>query len=364
MTSRSTVGALTAALIVGLLGVVSPMPAAATVPQGGVVDDGQRPRTAPFGNFEELVPVRSPQPGLEYRGWAWDPDSPAPDSLAVYVDGSGVISASPTTVVPRPDVVLAYPGAGLLRGFDDVLALPPGPHTVCVFVWDVDIGQVPIGCRTATVPSSLPVGHFERLWSSGTTVTLSGWALDPDTPLGQPVDVHVYVDGAWGGATRTGVVRDDVAAVYPGTGNLHGFTKSFTAGPGTHQVCVYAIDPTTRGNTPLGCGSVTTGSTLPMGNFESLTAAGPTVTASGWALDPDVAGPIDVHVYVNGTWGGAVSTTGVRADVGAAYPGTGDLHGFTQSFTAGPGTHQVCVYAIDDPTTGNTPLGCRTITVG
>jgi hypothetical protein len=362
MASRSTARALTAAVMIGLLGVPSAMPAAAT-PEVGAVDAGPRPTTLPFGNFEELVPSPSPHPGLEYRGWAWDPDYPDPTFYSVYVDAAPDPSVWTTTAVPRPDVVLAYPGAGLSRGFDGVLELPPGPHTVCIFAQDIDAGAVPIGCRTATVPSSLPVGNFESLWSAGSNVTLSGWALDLDAPLGQPVDVHVYVNGSWGGATRTDVARADVAAVYVGAGILHGFTKSFTAGPGTHQVCAYAIDPTTRANTALGCRWVTTGSSQPMGNFEALTSVGSTVTLSGWALDPDVVGAIDVHVYVNGAWGGAVSTVGVRADVGAVYPGTGDLHGFTKSFTAGPGTHQVCAYAIDSPTTSNTPLGCRTITV-
>ncbi|WP_170223972.1 S8 family serine peptidase, partial [Cellulomonas cellasea] len=108
---------------------------------------------------------------------------------------------------------------------------------------------------------------------------------------------------------------------------------------------------------------LTSGNQAPVGNFEQLTASGTSVTLSGWAVDPDVAAPIDVHFYVNGAWGGSTSTTRVRTDVAAAYPGTGNQHGFSRSFTAGAGTHQVCAYAIDTESAASTPLGCRSVTV-
>ncbi|MGY4644706.1 fibronectin type III domain-containing protein [Cellulomonas sp. URHB0016] len=316
--------------------------------------------TIPVGNLESLA---STVRGLSFSGWALDPQVSGPVDVDVYLDD--VWASTVRTTTARADVERAYPGTGTLHGYSGSVPAMSGTHEVCLYTsdptYDVD---VPVGCRTVTVappPNRMPLANFESLTSMGSTVTLSGWALDPD--VNGPIDVHFYVNGGWGGAMSTTGVRTDVGRAYPGTGDLHGFSRSFTAGPGTHQICAYAIDTTTRTGTPMGCRTVTVGNKLPLGNFESLTATGSTVTLSGWALDPDVNGPVDVHFYVNGRWGGAMSTTGVRTDVGRAYPGTGDLHGFARSFTAGPGTHEVCTYAIDTATGANTPTGCRTVTV-
>ncbi|MGY4644147.1 fibronectin type III domain-containing protein [Cellulomonas sp. URHB0016] len=314
----------------------------------------------PVGNYESLTAAGST---VTLSGWALDPDTTGPIDVHLYVDG-GWGGALRTTGV-RNDVAAAYPGTGNQHGFSTSFTAGTGTHQVCAYAIDPAIPTVnqPLGCRTVTVTNKLPLGNLEALTAAGSTLTFSGWALDPDTT--GPIDVHLYVDGGWGGALRTTGVRNDVAAAYPGTGNQHGFSTSFTAGTGTHQVCAYAIDPAIPTvNQPLGCRTVTVTNKLPLGNLEALTAAGSTLTFSGWALDPDTTGPIDVHLYVDGGWGGALRTTGVRNDVAAAYPGTGNQHGFSTSFTAGTGTHQVCAYAIDSTTpTMNQPLGCRTVAV-
>ncbi|MGY4644148.1 hypothetical protein [Cellulomonas sp. URHB0016] len=316
--------------------------------------------TVPFGNFESLA---STSRGLELAGWALDPQVPGPIAIDVYLDDALATTVSTTTA--RADVGRAYPGTGDQHGYSATLPATPGPHWVCLRTKDPSYGvDVSLGCRKATVTAPvdrLPFGNVEALTSKGLTVTFSGWALDPDTA--GPIDVHLYVNGAWGGALRTTGVRTDVAAAYPGTGDKHGFSTTFTAGPGTHNVCAYAINTTSSASTSLGCRTVTVANKLPLGNFESLSRVDSKVTLGGWALDPDTAGPIEVHVYVNGRWGGALTTSLVRTDVGRAYPGTGDLHGFTTSFVAGPGTHQVCLYAIDTDTRQNTTVGCRSIAV-
>ena len=70
------------------------------------------------------------------------------------------------------------------------------------------------------------------------------------------------------------------------------------------------------------------------------------ISLGGWAFDRDAAGPIPVHVYVDGTvyW---IAADRSRPDVGRAYPGVGDNHGFAFSKPVAVGTHHVCVYAID-----------------
>jgi hypothetical protein len=69
-----------------------------------------------------------------------------------------------------------------------------------------------------------------------------------------------------------------------------------------------------------------------------------------------------VQISVDGQWV-SITANGSRPDVGAAFPGVGDLHGFSWSGTMGPGPHAVCVYAIDaDLPWRNVPLGCRSVT--
>ena len=68
-------------------------------------------------------------------------------------------------------------------------------------------------------------------------------------------------------------------------------------------------------------------------------------------------------MYVDGV-GVLILGAGVsRADIGAAFPGYGDNHGFAG--TAGglaPGPHTVCAYGINAAGPGgNTTLGCASV---
>lgn len=97
-----------------------------------------------------------------------------------------------------------------------------------------------------------------------------------------------------------------------------------------------------------------------------------TVAVRGWAFDDDAkTSAIDVHVYVGGEAGvpgaegkniGPASAS--RPDVGAAFPGAGDNHGFEASFETGKrGSQPVCVYAINVGGGSNVLLGCKTVTI-
>jgi hypothetical protein len=84
------------------------------------------------------------------------------------------------------------------------------------------------------------------------------------------------------------------------------------------------------------------------------------VAVRGWAVDPDTASSIAVHVYVNDAFGGWAFATLARPDVGAAYPSFGSNHGY--SFVVGPheGSNTICAYGITAVEgTTNSVLGCR-----
>ncbi|HDZ59833.1 MAG TPA: hypothetical protein ENH44_03490, partial [Actinobacteria bacterium] len=166
-------------------------------------------------------------------------------------------------------------------------------------------------------------------------ISLDGWAIDPS--IISPIKVHVYVNGQWGGEFTADASRPDVGAAYPGYGDNHGFSATATANAASNTVCVYGIDVNPEGapggsNALLGCKTVDL-AVDPFGDLNGVsedTNNPGQLTLDGWAIDPNTTGPIQVHVYVNGQWGGAFTADASRPDVGAAFPGYGDNHGFSE----------------------------------
>ncbi len=102
----------------------------------------------------------------------------------------------------------------------------------------------------------------------------------------------------------------------------------------------------------------------PFGSLDAATGGRGSITASGWAIDPDTNDPVAVHTYVNGVLRSVVTADRGRTDVAAVVPGYGDRHGFTTRIDGlGGGTQNVCSFAINVGPfgTGNTVLGCRSL---
>jgi hypothetical protein len=309
----------------------------------------------PFGHFETLA---AGPDQITVSGWALDPDQDQALGVEVLMDGA--LLDDITTNSYRPDVASAFPDEpSNLEGFGQTLAVPPGTHSICLFALNHGLGasNASLGCKTVTV-GGVPFGHFESSTVGPDDVTVSGWAIDPDTA--SSIAVHVYVDGHWTTATTANGNRPDVGTAFPAYGSAHGFSDTIALSAGTHQVCLYAINAGNgTWNPTLGCRSVTVGG-VPFGHFEAVSQTGTTVTLSGWAIDPDTALPISVHVYVDGRWTTAATADADRPDVGASFPPWGDDHGFDVTFTATTGHHQVCVYAINwGSGTWNPRLACR-----
>ncbi|TXJ07785.1 MAG: hypothetical protein E6Q27_00680 [Aeromicrobium sp.] len=217
----------------------------------------------------------------------------------------------------------------------------------------------------------MPVGVLDSVTPSAGKVKVSGWALDLDTA--NPIDVHVYI-GSKGTAFTAKNERSDLAAHYPANGTNHGFYEEISGVSGTQELCAYAIDSAGKGNTLLGCRTVTIPppvvtppsptdqGRMPVGVLDSVTPSAGKVKVSGWALDLDTANPIDVHVYI-GVSGTAVSASSPRPDLADHYPNHGPNHGFVAEIASSPGRQDVCAYAIDSAGKGNTLLSCRTVTV-
>ena len=102
----------------------------------------------------------------------------------------------------------------------------------------------------------------------------------------------------------------------------------------------------------------------PFGALDLVEPRAAQVRVAGWAIDPETAAPIPVHVYIGGRFAGGPVADGQRPDVAQAFRPYGPAHGYDLTLAARPGTHEVCVYAIN---TGdgdvNPQLGCRTVRV-
>lgn len=212
-------------------------------------------------------------------------------------------------------------------------------------------------------PNVLPAGGYDSAIVSGSSALVQGWAADPDSNA--PVEIDVYVNGAFAGWGYASQSRPDVGAAYPQYGSNRGFSISVPVPVGSSSVCAYAIDVNYPGtNRGLGCRSVSrSGGSPPFGNYEAIARVPGGAQVQGWVIDPDTTAPVEVHVYSGGQIVGYGWASGTRSDVGAAYPGYGTSHGFAINTSLGSGTHSVCVYAINVPSGNNPSLGCRSIVV-
>ena len=309
----------------------------------------------PVGSLDLVAAVGGN--AVRVQGWALDPDTTDPIMVHVYVDGQPTGTLANQS---RPDVGAAFPGWGDSHGFLVDIPVAEGPHSVCAWAINQPVGYNPLlGCSNVTVVNSSPIGFVDSVRATQSSVIVSGWALDRD--VSGPIQVHVYID-----AQATGLVADgprpDIAAAFPGQGPGHGFSAEIPTAAGTHRVCIYAINQPVSTNPTLGCTTVTVVNATPVGFLDQVTGSAGSVSLAGWALDADTTAPLQMHVYIDGQFAGAVPADGSRPDVGAAYPGQGALHGFSGAFAVPAGNHIVCAYAINQPAGFNPTIGCRTVT--
>jgi hypothetical protein len=314
---------------------------------------------APRGSFDAVSGAVST---VSVRGWTYDPDVPTEGiDVNVYVDGryTGVLTANQA----RPDVPMVYPGVGPSTGYSGTFAALPGRRTVCVYGVNVGDGYTNplLGCRAVTVqsfPPHVPVGSVDMPSTSILSVTVGGWAIDPDNPTA-PLRVHVYVDGRVVQAITADQYRSDVKAAYPRATPNHGFTFTRTLTGGTHEICFYAINQGAgTANPRIGCHTVTLGGP-PVGVLEQVSTSPSEIQIEGWAIDPDTADPITVNVYVDGQAMGTHPANLDRPELETAKPDYGRLHGFDVTVPVPGGERLVCVYANNVGYGSGAPrLGC------
>jgi N-acetylmuramoyl-L-alanine amidase/FlgD Ig-like domain len=313
--------------------------------------------------------------------------------------GAGLVAPSASVTAPRTVSAngSVRVSAGMLAAGDWQLAVQDGGgNTVRTITgsgssiattWDMttDAGTpVPTGRYTLSLTSTqngvtarpwttaidvgAVFGAVEHVTASIGQVEVTGWAARGTDTL--PASLAVTVSSATAGSGTTTLPRPDVAASYPGYGTDLGYDITVPATAGYHTVCVMG-DNSSLGlpATSLGCVGVTvpglvTGHALPKGHLEIAWPAPGAIRVGGWALDPDTTAPIAVHLYVDGMFWAAITASGDRPDVGAAFPGMGADHGFSTTLTGFlGGTHTLCVYGINAGGGTNPQIGCSKVTL-
>ncbi|CAB4636714.1 MAG: hypothetical protein F2607_05445 [Actinobacteria bacterium] len=304
----------------------------------------------PIGSIDGF----SSKPGsIIVTGWAAVPGDPAA-TANITIDG--VIAAQLPRNVPRGDVASLFPWAGTTAGYWAEVPLVGGTHTVCLTAG----GAAPnaLGCRTVNMPTGSPFGSLDMAVARPGTINVSGWVIDPD--IAGPTDVHVWI-GSSGTAVRSDLWRSDVGAAFPVYGSSHGFNATIPVSGGPQTVCVYGFNQGGGSNSLLGCRQLNVLGGSPIGSLDAVARTPNGVVVAGWALDPDTAASIPVHVYV-GPVGTAITANLWRSDVGALFSGYGNSHGFWAMLPVPTTPVQVCVYAVEAAGTGlNQLLGCRVV---
>lgn len=323
------------------------------------IGGGCRTVTALSGSPVGIVDSVTAAAGIiSTNGWVLDPDTTNSTPVHIYIDANGLAY---TADQDRPDIAAAYPGYGAAHGYSASAKASPGAHTVCVYGINVGPGSNSLrGCKSVFVATGAPYGVLDSVQVTPGKITISGWTFDPDST--ESIPVHIYVDSV-GSAFTADKDRLDVAAVYPGYGTAHGFIETISATAGTHTVCAYGIEIAGPGsNKSLGCKVVTVMSGSPIGVVDSITAAGGKISVVGWALDPDTADSINIRIAVDSVEK-TYSANKSRPDIAAAYPAYGSLHGYSETLEAGPGTHTVCVYAVNTGAGEDILRGCKNVTL-
>ncbi|HET6876370.1 MAG TPA: fibronectin type III domain-containing protein [Jatrophihabitans sp.] len=341
-----------AATVLGLCGLVlTGAPSASAAPSSR--GDG-----SPVG---AVVRTQQVPGGLRVVGWDFDYDAPrTPLRTFARVDakpGGSVIAAD-----ERASVAKQHPRAGSNHGFDFVVPVPEGKHTVCIRAHNLDKGKsARLECVTHTFDYG-PYGHVDTVEAVPGALHVAGWTIDADAPK-HPVTVSVSVDGTSHVVTAD-APRADVAKTHKVAGPDHGFDTTIPVAQGPHQVCVTAFNIGPYGtDNPLGCAKATVNDN-PVGGVDFIQRAGTKLEVRGWTFDPDQpTRKLRVAVRVDGKWTTNLVADRKRRDVAAAHPDAGPDHGFYAKLAVAEGVHHVCLVARNVSYGTDLALSCQDVTV-
>ena len=314
----------------------------------------------PVGWLDSAIPQGN---SVNLSGWSLDPDSAG--SVALHVYASGKFVGELTASNPRADLARLFPVQGISHGFSSSVTVPSGFQTICVYGINVGRGENSlIGCSNVNVVGGSPVGVVDDIVQNPGSFTLNGWAFEPGNSSITPI--HVYVNGL-GIAGATGGLRPDVQRVFSNAPSSSGYSITIPVELGQNRICVYAIDVVGGdGHKLLQCRVVDALAGSPFGALDSVTGTTTTVSAKGWAIDPDVSGSLGVHMYVDGQFAASGETNISRPDVFRIYSKYSEIRGYNLSvnnLSLSPGRHKVCLYGINAGLGDNSLIRCQDLLI-
>ena len=206
-----------------------------------------------------------------------------------------------------------------------------------------------------------PFGQFDSADTGPSKITATGWVIDPDTIA--PILVQMYIDGLANSVGWADQYRQDVGSVYAAAGPNHGYSLTMQTTPGTHRVCLIAINSGPGSSRGISCRVVNVASSDPVGQLETVTTGPGTVSGSGWAIDPNTSSPILVQMYVDGLANSVTWADQSRPDLVAYFPSAGAKHGYSLTMPTTAGSHNVCLIAINSGPGSSRGIGCRVVHV-
>jgi hypothetical protein len=187
-----------------------------------------------------------------------------------------------------------------------------------------------------------PTGTLTTLSRTPAGIIATGSAQDPDAS--GPVRIAIDVDGRFAGELSAN-----------GAGGAFSGTVPPRAG---NQVCVWAINQNQGDDALLGCRRLEV-RLDPLGHLDEVMTTAGGLRVRGWVIDPDTTAPAQVRLLVDGRQRQEVTASADRPDVGAAYPGYGNAHGFDLTLPGSKRHTSVCAFGVNvGPGTVNTRLGC------
>jgi hypothetical protein len=315
------------------------------------------PTTAAIGTPEATFVASARFGAVTLKGWAVDTDSVT--SPVVVSAQIGSVWRSFTANTSGADLSNQYPGAGGNHYFDVSFTSPPGATTVCLYLPNTaGAGSMGFGgCQTVTVLAPpAPSGEITAARANFGSIDVTGWAVRPDDLSGL-VNVAANVGSRW--FQLTSGQRNDLAPLRAaGAGPNQGFTGNIPVSPGMHDVCIWA-SKSGGGAVMLNCRSVNVAEPqVTVGQIESVSVSGNTATITGWAVWPDSLSK-EVHLALNvGASWYSLDANLSNANVAAAQPGAGSMHGFSISAPIPAGQTSFCIWA-SNQTGGPSVVGCR-----
>ena len=167
-----------------------------------------------------------------------------------------------------------------------------------------------------------------------------------------------HVAGTVASGTRIRLSAGTVSADVTSSGGR--FSGALPLPAGSHRVCATSLDAAAGFQRALGCGDLDAPG-APSGRLDDLDGSAATIRVTGWALDPQTAGPVRVQIIRNGEVVATVQADRDRSDLGDAAARYGTSHGFDAGIVPEPGRNRICVHIIGVGGGGDAGAGCSEI---